>query len=264
MLLSRLLKRRLWMGMLRDSYKPSRVAIAGTAVGLAVTAGAALGLAMAGGPDEAPVRPKGEVTVGTPTSPDPDKSRPLTPVEVTQGVSLGRLAVLPPGAVPSYDWYNHADKAQGEVELPPLSVNDPSVVKLGLTLHQVSPPTGFDITGRQVTAVVRADGIARLFAEGVTLTPPDFWPVTIEIYSIKDGRNAEAVAHAAGGPSELSVYDANGTPVLIEHGAPLSRLQPVLRAAFVVGSDYVIVNAGPLPVEILTGFVDRFIAENSR
>lgn len=252
------------MGMLHVSYRPSRVAIAGAAVGLAVTAAAALGLALAGGPDEAPVRPIGEVKIGTPTSPDPIKSRPLTPVEAAEGVSLGRLAVLPPGAVPSYEWYNHADKGQGEIELPALRADDPNVVKLDLTLHQVSPPPGFEITGRQVTAVVRADGTARLFAEGVTLTSPDFWPINMEIYSIKDGRNAETVAPAGGGPSELSVYDVKGTPVLIEHGAPSSRLQPVLRAAFVIGSDYVIVNAGPLPVEILTDLVDRFIAENSR
>jgi hypothetical protein len=197
-------------------------------------------------------------------SPDPVKSRRLTAAEVAEGVSLGRVAVLSPGAVPSYDWYNHADKGQGEVELPPLSINDPNVAKLDLTLHQVSPPSGFIISGRQVTAVIRPDGTGRIFAEGVTLTSPDSWPITIEIYSIKDGRNAETVAPAGGGPSELSVYDAKGTPVLIEHGAPSARLQPVLRAAFVVGSDYVIVNAGPLPVEILTGLVDRFIAENSR
>jgi hypothetical protein len=220
--------------------------------------------ALAGGPDGTPDRPTGEVKIGTPTSPDPIKSRPLTPVEVAEGASFGRVAVLPPGAVPSYDWYNHADKAEGEIELPPLLVDDPNVTRLGLSLHEVSPPTGFDITGRQVTAVVRADGTARLFAEGVTLTSPDFWPINMEIYSIKDGRNAETVAPAGGGPSELSVYDANGIPVLIEHGAPSSRLQPVLRAAFVIGSDYVIVNAGPLPVEILTDLLDRFVAENSR
>src|SRR3990172_4911791 len=146
--------RRLEMVMSRLSHRPSRVAIAGAAVGLAVTAAAALGLALTGGPDEAPDRPVGEVKIGTPTSPDPIKSRPLTPVEVADGVSLGRVAVLPPGAVPSYDWYNHADKAEGEIELPPLPVDDPNVAKLGLSLHEVSPPSGFSIAGRQVTAVV--------------------------------------------------------------------------------------------------------------
>ncbi len=236
--------------------------VVGAIVGIAASAAFAGSLVGAIGGSHPPRRPAGEVKVGTPTAPNPAMSYRLTASGIGNGLDVGRIRVLPAGSVPDYGWYGHADKAAGENESPPLPVASADFVKLGVSLHRLPELPGFKVQEHLASVIIPRNGPARLYSEGITLRSASYWPITIEIYRVKDNQHAQVVATEGGGSFEDSVYDASGIPAVIEHGSESSKLQPVLRAHVVVGGFYFVINAGPLPIDILTTFIDQLVAEN--
>lgn len=236
--------------------------VVGAIIGVAASIALVGGLVGAIGGSDPPTRPPGEVKVGTPTAPNPAKSRRLTSTAIGSGLDIGRIRVLPAGSVPGYGWYGHADKAAGEIETPALSVTSADFVKFGVSLLRLPELPGFKVEEHLASVIFSKGRPAKLYSEGITLGSSSYWPITIEIYRIKDNQQAQVVATDGSGAFEDSVYDSFGVPAVIEHSSESSKLQPVLRAHVVVGDFYIVVNAGPLPIDILTTFIDQLVTEN--
>ena len=235
------------------SWKPSRPALAGIIVGIAATAGTLVGVAVANTGDTPANLPTGEVQVGTPTVPDRTKSRPLTRADIGAGIDVGRFRVLASGDDRTDKW------AEDMVGVQP--AGSPRFVALGLQGHKLTPPAPFALESHELGVVVGEDGKARLQNESFTLTSDTYRRVFIEVIRVRPGALVE-INPANDNQQASSVYDANGTPVIIEHGAASATLQPVLRAHMVIGDFYLMIDSVPLPVDVMTALVDALVEQN--
>lgn len=236
----------------------SRAGTLGFAIAAAAVGATVVSFAVAGPPRDAPPsqRPAGEVKAGAVNV--PAGTTPLTVAEIGEGKEIAGMRVLPPGAVPSYDWQDR--QGADEARVPVQGIDGPEAASL--TRHVVQPPPGFVLDGGGFVAAVAKDGSRRTLQEFYTLTSADQWPIQVEVIGVAPGGKPDVVMYSPETGRTAGLYSHGRVGVVVSYGLPGAALQAVLEAYFTIGGSFFHIHAPGLPAATLLSIVDRLIEAN--
>jgi hypothetical protein len=242
-----------------------KVVASGFVLGLVAAAGAVLTAALADDPPRLPGAPSGSLLPGEPSA--PQGSVDVTSVVPGKAVMIGRFRILPAGSVPTseYGLFPTNTKAGLGVEYGDRAdpVTLAKAAALGVSVNQLTAPSGFKLKYGGGGVITTTEGKSYLSEDFYEFTRDDQFPLSVSIRLIKPGSVVELVDYYEGVGFANASLNIDGNEVVVVHGTPDAKVQPVLEAWFTIGDYLFYIEAPALPPGIFGDFLQTTVREQT-